>query len=265
MDEYSGKVSVIMGVYNCESTVIQAIQAIQAQTYENWELIICDDGSTDSTLAVVKGAAETDSRLIVMENGKNRGLNITLNHCLSMATGKYIARMDGDDSCRCDRFEKQVEYLDSHPEIQIVSSWMSMFDEAGEWGIQKIPEYPTKEQVVTGTAIHHAPVMIRRDSLMTVGGYTEDNKKLRVEDVDLWIKMYANGYRCYNIQEPLYAMRNDKNALNRRKYKYRINSTRTRLEGCRKMHLGPKCYILSFKPMAIGLIPAGIRRILKRA
>ena len=142
---------------------------------------------------------------------------------------------------------------------------MSMFDENGEWGIQRIPEHPTKEQVVTGTPIHHAPVMMRMECLREVGGYTEDVRKLRVEDVDLWIKLYAKGYRCYNIQEPLYTMRNDKNALNRRKFKYRINSTRTRLEGCKALHLGIGSYLRSFKPMIIGMIPAGIRRKIKKS
>jgi len=253
-----------MGVYNCAGTVSEAIRSIQDQTYTDWELVICDDGSTDGTYEIVKSIASEDARLIVLKNNNNQGLNITLNRCMKAATGVYAARMDGDDLCRRDRFEKQVAFLANHPKIQIVSSWMSLFDESGEWGIQKIPEYPTKEQVVTGTAIHHAPVMMRMDCLREIKGYTEDIHKLRVEDVDLWIKMYVKGYRAYNIQEPLYAMRNDKNALNRRKYKYRINSTLTRLEGCRKLHLGVSSYIRSFKPMVVGLIPAGIRNKLKR-
>ncbi len=264
MNKHSGKVSVLMGVYNCSSTVLNAIHSIQTQTYTNWELIICDDGSTDSTLEIVEKEAASDSRLIVIINNTNQGLNITLNRCLEIASGDYVARMDGDDLCKPERFEKQVSYLEEHPDIQIISSWMSLFDENGEWGIQKIPEYPTKEQVVTGTAIHHAPVMMRMECLREVNGYTEDVRKLRVEDVDLWIKLYAKGYRCYNIQEPLYAMRNDKNALNRRKFKYRINSTRTRLEGCKVLHLGIGSYLRSFKPMIIGLIPAGIRIRMKK-
>lgn len=264
MSEFPGKISVLMGTYNCASTVTEAIRSIQAQTYTNWELIICDDGSTDNTLKMVKKEASSDSRLIVLKNDQNKGLNVTLNRCLAAASGDYAARMDGDDLCKSDRFEKQVSYLENHPEIQVVSSWMSMFDENGEWGIQKIPEHPTKEQVVTGTAIHHAPVMMRMECLREVNGYTENASKLRVEDVDLWIKLYTKGYRCYNIQEPLYAMRNDKNALYRRKYKYRINSTRTRLEGCRKMRLGLGCYVRSFKPMINGLVPAKVRSALKK-
>ena len=73
--------------------------------------------------------------------------------------------------------------------------------------------------------------------MLAVGGYTEDPRMLRVEDVNLWIKLYGAGYRCCNIQEPLYRMRNDQNALNRRKYVYRINSTYVRMQGCRLLKL----------------------------
>ncbi|MBQ6217753.1 MAG: glycosyltransferase [Erysipelotrichaceae bacterium] len=264
MSADSKKVSVLMGTYNCVSTIKEAIRSIQKQTYTNWELIICDDGSTDETLKIIEEESLSDPRLLILKNDRNQGLNKTLNKCIKVASGEYAARMDGDDLCRPDRFEKQITYLENHPEIQIVSSWMSLFDENGVWGVQKIPEYPTKEQVVTGTAIHHAPVMMRMDCLREVDGYTEDIHKLRVEDVDLWIKLYAKGIRCYNIQEPLYEMRNDQNALNRRKFIYRINSTRTRLEGCRKLGLGAKCYLLSFRPVINGMVPAKIRNKIKR-
>ena len=75
-----------------------------------------------------------------------------------------------------------------------------------------------------------------------VGGYTEHRRMLRVEDVNLWIKLYAAGYRCRNLPEPLYRMRNDQNALNRRKYRYRVNSVYVRLQGCRMLKLGIKSY-----------------------
>ena len=186
MSADSKKVSVLMGTYNCVSTIKEAIRSIQKQTYTNWELIICDDGSTDETLKIIEEESLSDPRLLILKNDRNQGLNKTLNKCIKVASGEYAARMDGDDLCRPDRFEKQITYLENHPEIQIVSSWMSLFDENGVWGVQKIPEYPTKEQVVTGTAIHHAPVMMRMDCLREVDGYTEDIHKLRVEDVDLW-------------------------------------------------------------------------------
>lgn len=258
------KISVLMGVYNCESTLESAVQSIQNQTYRNWELIICDDGSSDSTLTIAQRLAKNDSRIKVFHNKENCGLNHTLNRCLSYADGEFVARMDGDDDCVPERFELQVNFLRANKDYSIVSTPMILFDENGVWGQTSTIEKPTAEDVVCGSPICHAPVMMRRECLNSVGGYTEDTRMLRVEDVNLWIKLYIAGYRCYNLQKPLYRMRNDQNALNRRKYKYRINSTYVRLLGCRAMHLGVKCYIKAFSPMIIGLVPSKIRFYLRR-
>lgn len=259
-----GKISVLMGVYNCSSTLEQAINSIQNQTYKNWELIICDDGSDDGTFDIAKRLADEDKRIILIKNEKNFGLNRTLNNCLKLATGKFIARMDGDDESLPERFQKQIDFFNQHPEFEIVSSTMVLFDEDGEWAYVNKKEYPQSEDVVIGSPICHAPVMMRKECIDEVQGYTEDKRMIRVEDVNLWIKLYAKGYRCYNIQEHLYRMRNDKNAFNRRKYRYRINSTYVRLQGCRLLKLKKRYYLLSFKPMIIGLVPAKIRRVIRK-
>lgn len=260
----SGKVSVLMGIYNCADTLEQAVASIQNQSYTNWELILCEDGSSDNTYEVAQALASADSRIVLLRNEKNLGLNATLNRCLDAATGEYIARMDGDDDCMPDRFEKQIRFLESHPEFQIVSSAMTLFDESGEWGRAVCPEYPQPEDTVGGTAFCHAAVMLKKDAIDAVGGYTEDPRMLRVEDVNLWIKLYAAGYRGYNIQEPLYRMRNDQNALNRRKYIYRINSVYVRLQGCKMLKLGPKSYLKACIPMINGLVPARLRQIIRK-
>lgn len=257
------KVSVLMGIYNCADTLPEAIRSIQAQTYENWELILCDDGSADDTYQVACDMAKADVRLIVIKNEENQGLNRTLNRCFSLATGDYIARMDGDDDCLPTRFEKQVACLDEEPGISIVSSSMIYFDENGEWGQSGVKIYPQPKDVVCGSPICHAPVMMRRCCLEKVGGYSEEPWTKRVEDVDLWIRLYAAGFRCRNLTEPLYRMRNDQSAVLRRKYRYRIYSTMVRLRGCVLLKLDPLCYVKSFKPMIVGLVPAKIRRYLR--
>lgn len=260
----SPKISVLMGIYNCADTLSQAIESIQNQTHTNWELIVCDDGSEDDTYHVAKRLAAEDRRIVLLQNKQNLGLNQTLNHCLAAATGAYVARMDGDDDCLPDRFQKQVHFLESHPEFDFTSSPMILFDELGAWGRTRVPEYPTPEEVVTGTPINHAAVMIRKVAIDAVGGYTVDRRMIRVEDANLWIKLYANGSRCYNFQEPLYRMRNDQNALNRRKYIYRVNSVYVRLQGCKMLHLKPKYYLLACKPMINGLVPAKLRQFIRK-
>lgn len=258
------KISVLMGIYNCADTLEQAVASIQAQTHTNWELILCDDSSTDDTYAVAKALAAQDARILLLRNETNLGLNQTLNRCLAAATGAYIARMDGDDECLPERLETQLAFLKEHPEFQIVSSAMTLFDETGDWGQASCPEYPQPEDTVSTTAFCHAAVMMKKACMDAVGGYTVDRRMLRVEDVNLWIKLYAAGYRGYNIQKPLYRMRNDQNALNRRKYIYRVNSTRVRLQGCRMLQLGAKSYLKAFTPMLIGLVPAGLRQMIRK-
>ena len=252
-----------MGVYNCESTLKAAVQSIQNQTYDNWELIICDDGSDDRTYDVAKQLSEVEPRIKLLHNDLNKGLNVTLNRCFAVSDGEFIARMDGDDESVPDRFRKQIGFLDCHPEYGFVSTPMILFDEGGEWERTHSIEMPNAYQVVTGVAFCHAPVMIRRECLESVHGYTEDRRILRVEDINLWIKLYTAGYKGYNLQEPLYRMRNDKNAFHRRKYRYRMNSTYVRLRGCRELNLGFSAYLKAFKPMIIGLIPTRIRQYIR--
>lgn len=259
-----GKISVLMGIYNCADTLEEAVKSIQDQTYTNWEIIMCDDGSTDTTYQMAAELAEKDSRIRLIRNERNYGLNETLNRCLGAANGEYIARMDGDDKCVPERFERQLKFLERHPEFNIVSSPMILFDENGVWGITSAIEFPCSRDIVTGNPICHAPAMMRKSCLDAVGGYTVGKRVLRVEDIDLWIKLYAAGYKCYNFQEPLYMMRNDQNALNRRKYRYRVNSVYVRLKGCRLLHLGPECYMEAVKPMVIGLVPAKLRYMIRR-
>ena len=100
-------ISVIMGAYNCAHTLPEAIAAIQHQTVSDWEFIICDDGSSDETWQVASEFQRNDERIVLLRNEKNLGLNATLNKCLAAASGYYIARMDGDDICTPDRFEKE--------------------------------------------------------------------------------------------------------------------------------------------------------------
>ena len=121
-----------MGIYNCANTLPEAINAILAQTYTNWELILCDDGSKDDTIAVATEYVEKyPDKIVLLKNEKNMGLNFTLNKCLEHATGEYIARMDGDDTCNPLRFEKEVRYLDENPDMALVSCHMELYDETG--------------------------------------------------------------------------------------------------------------------------------------
>lgn len=249
-------ISVIMGIYNCENTIEEAIQCILMQTYENWELIMCDDGSTDSTVTIAtKYEEQYPSKIVLLKNSRNYGLNYTLNKCLKNANGSIIARMDGDDLCSLDRFEKELSVLIDEPDISIVSSDMEFFDETGTWGRISHPEYPQTRDFVHGSPFCHAPCMVRREAYDAVGGYTVKKKLLRVEAYHLWVKMYQKGYLGKNIHLPLYQMRDDRNAYERRKFKYRLNEAYVKLILVKALNLPRWKVVYALRPVFVGLLP----------
>lgn len=253
------KISVIMGIYNCEEYLEEAIRSILNQTYKDWELIMCDDGSSDRTYLIAKKYEKLyPAKIRVLKNSSNKGLNYTLNRCLKEAKGNYIARMDGDDRCSVDRFEKEVAVLDNQKDISIVSSYLEYFDESGVWGICKYKEYPQKKDFLRGSQFCHAASMVRREAFKKVNGYSVEKRLLRVEDYHLWMKMYAAGYKGYNIQEPLYQMRDDKNAYSRRKFKYRINEAYVKMQIIKMFKLPVYSYLFAFKPVIVGLLPTKV-------
>ena len=257
------KVTVIMGIYNCADTLDAALDSLLSQTFTDWNLVMCDDGSNDDTYDVASRYCVAHlAKMTLLKNPRNMGLNYTLNRCLSAADGEYIARQDGDDISMPTRFEKEVAILDTSADIAIVSTAMTYFDESGTWGQNHPTEFPKRESFITGTPFCHAPCMVRREAYQAVNGYTEDSHYLRVEDYDLWIKMYAAGFRGQNIMEPLYAMRDDRNAYSRRKFKYRINEFRVHIKAARLLHLSLKAYLYAFRPIAVGLMPERIYKIL---
>lgn len=252
----SVKISIIMGIYNCADTLSEAIDSILMQTEQNWELIMCDDGSKDTTLEVAQTYANKyPGKIKVIRNEHNMGLNATLNHCLEYATGKYIARMDGDDISLPMRFEKELRFLEEHPEFSVVSTPMVMFDENGDWGRTTVIERPQINDFCLHSPFFcHAASMIRTDVIKSVGGYTEDSRFLRVEDCNLWFKVYAAGYRGANIDVPLYKMRDDRNATGRRNTQARLNSCYVMLDGFRRLNMPWYKYYYVIRNATIELI-----------
>lgn len=232
------KISIIMGIYNCAETLPEAIDSVLTQTFSDWQLILCDDGSKDNTYGIAKEyQGRFPEKILLLQNEQNMGLNHTLNRCLQVASGEYVARMDGDDISLPTRIEKEAAFLDAHPEYAIVSTPMIFFDEHGDWGRSYAIEEPTKRDFIKHSPVHcHAPCMIRREAYLAVGGYTEDRRMLRFEDVNLWYKLYAKGYAGYNLDEPLYKMRDDHAAASRRSLKSRMNAAHVMRDGFSLFH-----------------------------
>lgn len=132
-------ISVGMAVYNCEKTLKMAVRSIMGQTYRNWELLIIDDGSTDSTVEIAQNF--DDSRIRVIVGGSRLGISARLNQPISLAKGEYFARMDGDDVAYPERFERQLRYLEEHPEVDLLGAGILVFKGNGRaMGTRKIPQ-----------------------------------------------------------------------------------------------------------------------------
>ena len=253
----TARISVIMGIYNCAPTLAEALDSLLAQTCQDFKVIMCDDGSCDNTVEVAQEYVDRyPGKFFLIRNEHNMGLNYTLNHCLEYADTEYVARMDGDDISLPERFEKELGFLDTHPDIAIVSTPMIYFDEQGDFrrggGGDR---YPSADDFVHGTPFCHAPCMVRREAYEAVGGYSVDKHLLRVEDYHLWFKMYARGYRGYILPEPLYKMRDDRNAVARRTWRNRLNEVHVRRIGYRMLHIPFYKRIFAIRPILVGLMP----------
>lgn len=264
-NEQNKKVSVIMGIFNCSKYIDESIKSILNQTYKNIELIICDDGSTDNTYEIAKSYEQKyPNKIILIKNKKNMGLNYTLNMCLKKANGEYIARQDGDDISLKDRLEKEVYFLNYNSEFDFVSTNAIVFDENGKWGQTHLKEFPNKNDFLITSPFCHASSMIKKNILDDVGNYSEGKKYVRVEDYNLWFKIYSKGYRGYNMQEALYLWRDDRDAYNRRKFKYRINEVSIKLEGFKDIGIPFYKYIYAFRPILVSLVPYNIYLLIHR-
>lgn len=262
------KVSVIMGVYNCKdySLLNESIDSILNQSFEDFELIICDDGSTNGTLKVLTNIKQKDSRIKIISYRQNKGLNYALNKCLAEAQGVYIARQDDDDISKLDRLEKEVNFLDKHIEYAMVGTLAEVFDDSGVWGKYDNPENPTRNDFYWNSPFIHPTIMVRKSAYDAVGGYREAKETRRCEDLDLFMRMYATGLKGYNIQERLYLYRmvNDPK-IKYRPMKYRIDEAIVKYKGYKAM--GNLLFGLPYvvKPILVGMIPQKILyRIKKR-
>ena len=183
------------------------------------------------------------------------GLNHTLNHCLEYADTEFCARMDGDDISLPTRFENEIDFLDKHPEYDVVSTPMIYFDENGDYKEGKGQGEIKAEHFLRGTPICHAPSMFRTEAVKSVGGYTVSDKLLRVEDYHLWFKMFAKGYKLFMMDKCLYKMRDDRNAVVRRNWIARKNEIYVKHIGYQMIGLPWYNQIFAVEPVVKYLMP----------
>ena len=192
--------------YNNRSTLELALKSIFAQTYQDWELILLDDGSTDGSSALA--ASIKDPRVRLFSDGTNKGLIYRLNQIAQLAEGKYLARMDADDLMDPERLEKQVSYLLAHPDVDLVDTGTWSIDEQGKprgkRGLEPINTNP--EHILRHAMLLHASVVGKRSWFLS-NPYDKDF--IRAEDYELWCRTHAHS-KFARIAEPLYIVREGK-------------------------------------------------------
>ena len=184
------KISVIMSVFNNEEYLNESIESIVNQSYKNFEFIIIDDASFDKSSEILKDWSNKDRRVKIITNEENIGLTKSLNKAIKIAQGEYIARQDGDDISLPQRLEKQIIFLEKHPEIKILGTFGYIIDKHGEILGKEILStsfQEIKSKLIERNPFIHTSVMIKKEIIERVGVYNDKFKTS--QDYELWVRI----------------------------------------------------------------------------
>lgn len=217
-------VSVVIPSYNHADFVRACIESVRAQEFQDWELVITDDGSSDGTAAVLSELAAEDPRLHLNLFPANRGACVALNDAIARARGTYIAVLNSDDSWLPTKLSRQVAFLDHHPEYAAVFALPQMIDEQGiaitDAAERGLPEFPASNRSRIawldhffrhGNCLCHQSILIRQAVYEEIGGY--DPRLAQLPDLDYWVRLCAR-YDIHILNEPLVRYRILDNAQN---------------------------------------------------
>lgn len=243
------KVSVIIAAYNVEKYIGECLDDIIGQTHQNFEIIICDDCSSDMTASIIKNYQKKDNRIIYIKNQENLYAAQSRNNCFNIATGEYYMIQDADDRADPCRIETLLNTIVGS-EYDFVSSGQYLFDEEGVYKkYNPKKEVPTSKDFLSGLPFCHAATMFKKSCILAVGGYRVSDETRCGQDYDLFFRLFAAGFIGINIQPYLYGYRVDRNTIARRKFKYRIDECKIRLKGYKALGLLPIGYLYCVKPI----------------
>lgn len=197
-------VSIVMPAYNCENYIVYSIESVLNQTYSNFELIIIDDGSKDTTLEIIRDYAKKDIRVKVLVNKKNLGVSETRNIGISLSNGNWIAFLDSDDIWIEDKLEKQMNYAKKF-NSEFVFTGVSYIDEKGNpySGIFEIPEKVSYKNLLRQNVITCSSVLVKNKYFDKI---KMENDEMH-EDYAVWLRILMTGVYAYGINEPLLVYR----------------------------------------------------------
>ena len=197
-------VSVILPAFNASKYIAESIDSVLAQSFRDFELLVIDNGSVDSTVEIV--GRFRDKRLRLLRHKSNRGLSNSLNHGILMAKGVWLARVDADDVCLAERFEKQLAFLEKNKEVVAIGTAMIQIDDRGR-RLSTVIFAEDHQEIVGGLVfgkkagqLAHSSVMVSRRVVEEVGGYPTYFST--TEDLPLWLRLTFKG-RLANLPDPL--------------------------------------------------------------
>ena len=256
MSKIQPLISVIIANYNTEKFIAKCLDSLLSQTYKNIEIIICDDNSSDNSVSIIQEYVDKYPQIRLLKNETNLRAAATRNKCLDIANGAYIAIQDADDFSTQDRFEKQIQYLLKHVDIDFVSAHAFLFsgEEYTSKGVMRFGnEYPSKWNFLWGLPFIHPATMFRTECIKRVDGYRVSKETRRGQDYDMFMRMYAKGFKGANICEPLYWYRLDENTVKRHGNSSSRDEFLVRIQGYKSMGLMPVGYIFAIKPYIANL------------
>jgi glycosyltransferase involved in cell wall biosynthesis len=258
-------VSFIIGVYNTKKKdeLVRSVDSILKQSYPNLEVVFCDDASNNGIYEFLVKQYGGNSKVKILRNNKNCGLGRSLNNCLSVANGKYIARQDDDDYIDSTKIEKQIDFLENNPDYSFVSTGVTKFDENGIWDSFLTKEMPQKRDFRFHSQHVHAATVFTKECLLAVNGYRISPETRRIEDYDLFMRLYAEGYKGYNIQECLYYYNFPRGNARKISYKNKIMEARVRYKGFKALGLPIIDYVFVLRPLIAGLLSENLKQKIK--
>ncbi len=255
------QISILLCVHNGERTVEQAINSLLAQTFKDFELIVINDGSTDSTLAQLEKFQ--DPRIFI-QSIPRRGLTKALNVGLAQCRGEFIARVDADDVALPNRLERQAVFLNKHRSVGVIGTGYEILTENGSRKRATVPlletDYEIKQALPKFNPFHHGSVMIRRQILIEEGGYDE-NFKL-AQDYELWLRLSG---RCQmaNIGEVLMVRREGRETLKKER-EQNWYGIKARLKAIQRGNLSFWNVIYILRPFLVVLTPDWIKSVIRK-
>lgn len=253
-------ISILMSCYNSARTLNKAVDSILNQTYKNWVMICCDDGSTDDTVAILESyKAKYPDKFVILKNETNKHLPYSLNRCIANAKSEIVARMDADDWCEPDRLEKQLSFLKSHPDVDLVGTGICVSD--GEKVLTTIVQKaePQPIDMLHANCFSHATIMTYKRVYDALGGYSLNPRVERCEDIELWSRFFEKGYKGVNMPDLLYYILEDQNAVKRRTFQNRKNTAYTYRLIYKRLNIkGIKAFVRPYAQILTYFVPLGL-------